>query len=236
MIATCPHCQKKLKLSAKTEEGIKQLAPGKSVRLACPQCGGAISLDATMVSADASSAQTASPSLPQPTGQKVTPPPPPDLSRISVSQAEGKSTVEDVPKALIMMPSSSDYYLVANAMEAMGYQCSFLQSAEEAMEKMQFINYDSVTLYCQYKNSALDKSVFHQFMQAMTMNKRRHIFYTLIGPDFHTLYDLEAMACSANLVVNEQDLPQLAIILRTAIPLYEAMFGTMIAESTVMGR
>ncbi len=234
MIAICPHCQKKLNLSAKTEESIKLLGPGKSVRLACPQCGGAIALDATMVNAVATTQAVSS--LPKVTGQQIPPPPPPDLSGLSSFHAEGKTTMEDVPKVLIMMPSSSDYYLVANAMESMGYQCSFVQSADEAMDKMQFIKYDSIILYSPYKNGALEKSVFHQFMRAMNMNKRRHIFYILIGPDFHTLYDLQALACSANLVVNEQDLPQISIILRTAIPHYEAMFGTIISETNTLGR
>ena len=121
-------------------------------------------------------------------------------------------------------------------MEALGYQTSFAQSAEDAIEKMQFVNYASVILHSHYEGSPWENGVFHQFMRAMNMSKRRYIFYMLIGPEFHTLYDLEALAHSANLVVNDQDLSQLAIILRTAIPKYEAMFGTIMKEMTVLGR
>lgn len=234
MIAACPHCQKKLKLSSKIEDSLKLLSPGKSLRINCPQCGGAILLDAGMLNHEAPT-QTP-PSSPRSTNQQVTPPPPPDLSGLSNNSFEGKGMVEDIPKALILMPDSPDCRLVTEAIETLGYQPIFVQSAEDAMEKMQFVTYASVILHSQYEGSSLENGVFHQFMRAMNMNKRRYIFYILIGPEFHTLYDLQALSCSANLVVREQDLSQLAIILRKAIPQYEAMFGTIMQEMNVLGR
>ena len=144
--------------------------------------------------------------------------------------------VEDIPKALILMPDSADCRLVTEAMEAIGYQPSFVHSAEEAMEKMQFVTYASVILHSHYEGPALEDGPFHQFMRAMNMNKRRFIFYILIGPEFHTLYDLQALACSANLVVNDQNLSQLAIILRKTIPQYEAMFGAIMQEMNALDR
>jgi len=235
MIVTCPHCQKKLKLSPKIEDSLRQLSPGKSLRINCPQCAGAIMLDAAMLSSDAQTQGMAAPS-PRPSGQQVTPPPPPDLSALKNSQFEGKAMVEDIPKALILMPPSYDCRLVTEPLEALGYQPSFAQSAEEAMEKMQFINYASVIQHSHYEEGGLEHGAFHHFMRAMNMNKRRLIFYILIGPEFHTLYDLQALAGSANLVVNEQDLAQLTIILRTAIPQYEAMFGAIMQEMSALGR
>jgi hypothetical protein len=237
MIATCPHCQKKLKLSPKIEDGLKALSPGKSLRISCPQCGGAVLLDAGLLAA-APQAPTKTPDapMPRPTNQQITPPPPPDLSGLSNNVYEGKEIIEDVPKVLILMPDSPDCRLITEAMEALGYQPSFVQSAEDAMEKMQFINYASVILHSHYEGSSLENGDFHQFMRAMSMNKRRYIFYILIGPEFHTLYGLEALAYSANLVVSDKDLPQLAVILRTAIPQYEGMFGAIMQEMSVLGR
>jgi len=236
MTTHCPHCQKKLKLSPKIEEGLRLLSPGKSIRINCPQCGQAILLETSMLAPEMSSATTDS-SLPRPTTQKVVPPPPPDHSGLSKNlTVEDGGKVEDVPRALILMPDSPDCRLVAGAMEALGYQPSFVQSAEEAMEKMRFINYASVILHSRYEGSALENGGFHQFMRAMNMSKRRYIFYMLIGPEFHTLYDLQALACSANLVVADKDLSQLAIILRKAIPEYEGMFGPIMQEINVSVR
>jgi hypothetical protein len=136
---------------------------------------------------------------------------------------------------LILMPDSTDYRLVTSAMEALGYQPAFVQTVEEAMEKMQFITYASVILHSHYEEGGFENGKFHHFMRAMNMHKRRFIFYILIGPEFHTLYDLQALACSANLVVNDSELTQLAIILRTAIPQYEAMFGAIMQEINALG-
>lgn len=144
--------------------------------------------------------------------------------------------VEDIPKALILMADSPDRRLVTEAMEALGYQPTFVESAEDAIEKMQFINYASVILHSHYEGPALENGAFHQFMRDMNMNKRRYIFYMLIDPEFRTLYDLQALACSANLVVNDQDLSQLTIILRKTIPQYEAMFGAIMQETGSLGR
>jgi hypothetical protein len=236
MIATCPHCQKKLKLSPNVESGLRMLSPGKSLRINCPQCGEAILLDASMMTTPQPSTKKADSSKPHPPSQQITPPPPPDLSGLSENAYEGKGIIEDIPKVLILMPDSPNSSLITAAMEGLGYQTAFAQSAEDAMEKMQFVNYASVILHSHYEDSPFENGVFHQFMCNMNMHKRRYIFYILIGPEFHTLYDLEALACSANLVVNDQDLSQLAIILRTAIPKYEGMFGAIMQEMSVLGR
>lgn len=236
MITECPHCQKKLKLSPKVESGLRMLSPGKSLRINCPQCGGEILLNAAMLTREAPPGTTAS-IPPRSARQQVTPPPPPDLSGLKTSSLEGKEMVEDIPQALILMPADSpDSRPVTEALEALGYQPSFVQSAEEAMEKMQFVTYASVILHSHYESSTLEKGVFHRFMQAMPMNKRRYIFYMLIGPEFHTLYDLQALACSANLVVNSKDLSQLTLILRKAIPQYEALFGAIMQEMHTLSR
>jgi hypothetical protein len=237
MIAHCPHCQKKLKLSPNVESGLKMLSPGKSLRITCPQCGEAILLDASALETPQAPAKTTGAPMPCPTKQQVTPPPPPDLSGLNDNVYEGKAIIEDIPKVLILMPPESpSCRLITEAMETLGYQASFVQSAEDAMEKMQFINYASVILHSHYEGTPLENGVFHQFMRAMSMNKRRYIFYILIGPEFHTLYGLEALACSANLVVNDKELPQLAIILRTTIPQYEGMFGAIMQEMSALGR
>jgi len=119
---------------------------------------------------------------------------------------------------------------VAKAVESIGYQASFAESDEDAMEKMQFVSYASVILHTQFRDGGLDQSPFHHFMRDMSMLKRRFIFYILIGPEFSTLYDLEALSNSANLVVNTQEIPELLTILRKAIPRYEDLFGSLMAE------
>jgi hypothetical protein len=59
----------------------------------------------------------------------------------------------------------------------------------------------------------------------MAMARRRYVFYVLIGPEFRTLYDLEALANSANLVVNDSDTGHFSIILKRGMNEYQELFG-----------
>ncbi len=51
-----------------------------------------------------------------------------------------------------------------------------------------------------------------------------------------TLYDLQALAYSANLVVNDDDIPHFSLLLRKTIPEYEALFGPLMEELRLAGK
>lgn len=223
MTITCQNCAKKLKLSDKIKKGIQQLAPGRMLRLPCPQCGEAIVLDKKSL--------TPSPNAPRtPAKPAVKPPSPPDITWLKEGTFEEEEAVEDIPQTLILIKPGKERDMVTEAVESIGYQASFAESDEEAMEKMQFVNYASVILHSDFRTGNMEDSPFHRFMRDMSMLKRRFIFYILIGPGFSTLYDLEALANSANLVVNTLEVPELLTILRKAIPRYEELFGPLMAE------
>ena len=73
-------------------------------------------------------------------------------------------------------------------------------------------------------------------MRDMAMQRRRYLFYILIGKEFSTLYNLQALANSANLVINEEDLYHMGIALRKAIPMYEELFGPFMEELASAGK
>jgi hypothetical protein len=223
MYISCPNCAKKLKLSDKINNSIRDLPPGKTMRLPCPQCKEKIILDTNSLT-------TGTISEVIPVGAQVKPPAAPDITWLKDGIFEEKEIVEDVPQTLIIMETGVERQAVSKAIESIGYQACFADSAVDAMEKMQFVNYASVVFHSQYEGGDLDNSPFHQFMRSLPMQKRRFIFYILIGPQFSTLYDLEALAYSANLVVNNREIPQLLTILRKAIPEYEEIFGNLMAE------
>ncbi|MBU0960125.1 MAG: zinc-ribbon domain-containing protein [Proteobacteria bacterium] len=232
MTITCPHCTKQLKISDKIRSSVQQLPPKQSVRLKCPQCENTI-----FINADSLTTATEQPTRPRAKQQSearstspVKPPTPPDIAWLKEGIFEETEVIEDIPQALILIQPGKERDKVSEAVESIGYQPTFAHSAEDAMEKMQFINYAGVILHSQFEGTELDNSSFHRFMCDMGMQKRRFIFYILIGPKFFTLYDLEALANSANLVVNDREVPQLVTILRKAIPQYEELFGTLMAE------
>jgi hypothetical protein len=75
---------------------------------------------------------------------------------------------------------------------------------------------------------ALADSSFHTYMRVMSMEKRRYIYYILVGKEFHTLYDLEALSYSANVVINDNEIAHFDIILRKGLRDYDDLFGPYI--------
>ena len=223
MNITCPNCAKKLKLSDKIISSIQDLAPGQTLGLPCPQCSEKIVLNADTLTSGSKTQGI-------PVGSAVKPPVPPDITWLKEGVFEEAEVVEDVPQTLIIMEPGDERDMVTKAIESIGYQASFAKSGEDAMEKMQFVNYASVIYHSGFEKGGLDSSPFHHFMRGLSMNKRRFIFYILLGPEFSTLYDLESLTCSANLVVNDREIPDLLTILRKAIPKYEDLFGNLMAE------
>jgi hypothetical protein len=226
MNITCKNCSNKLSLSNKIQKGIKRLAPGRTLRLPCPHCKEAIVLSSNNLGSNADFLDISA----------VRPPEPPDITWLKEGDFEEEEVVEDVPQTLILIKAGAKRDLITEAVESIGYQASYADTDEEAIEKMQFVNFASVILHTDFQSGELEQSLFHQFMRDMPMSKRRFIFYILMGIEFATLYDLEALANSANLVVNDQELPELLTVLRKAIPSYEELFGPLMAEISAYTR
>ena len=101
---------------------------------------------------------------------------------------------------------------------------------------MRFVNFKAVVFHSGFEGGELEASSFQAHMKKMPMAKRRHIFYVLVGPKFNTLYDLEALASSANLVVNDNEISKFNIILKKSLQDYEDLFGPYIATLKAAGK
>lgn len=243
----CPHCSKQLKIGGKAVATISQLAPGKYLRVKCAQCDNFFNIDSQMntlkiVSEDSKKTQTTTSTgtagneakIVAADGKKtnviVKPPAAPDLSWLEDGMYDDGEVVEEVPLALVLMRDGKDRTAVINAIEGIGYKAEVAESSTEAIEKMQFINYSNVVVHSKFEGAGIQSSPFHQYMSRMDMSKRRYIFYTVIGPEFKTLYNLQSLAFSANLVVNDNEVKDFNVILRKVIPEYEQLFGPLMEE------
>jgi len=101
---------------------------------------------------------------------------------------------------------------------------------------MRFVNYSAVFLHEDYERGGLERGKFHQFMRKMDMGRRRYIFYVLIGKQLETLYDLQALAYSANCVVNSEEAEFINTVLRKTIPEYESLFGPVMEALRMAGK
>jgi len=223
MISNCPNCKTALKLGEaqkeKLQKAIDALEPGKKLTIKCPSCTKPIMLESTTSS----------------TGG-IIPPGPPDLSWLKENAVQEDDRIEDVPMALVLYPANEQRDIVRDALEQVGYQVVFADSVDNARERMRFVNFACVVQHSQFECPKLEDSSFHQYMRNMSMQRRRYLFYILIGSEFNTLYNLQALAYSANLGINDKDLYHMGTALRKAIPLYEIVFGPFMEELTSSGK
>ncbi len=226
MIKNCPLCRAALKFNenqlAKIDQALEALKPGKHLTVKCPQCRKGIKLFA----------QEKKDAL----GAVVHPPGPPNLDWLKSGRFEEEEKVEDVPMALVLHPDAAGRDKVKEGMESVGYLVVTSETVQDAIEQMRFINFACIAFHSDFEPGELADSVFHDYMRRMPMDRRRYIFYILLGPGCHSLYDLEALAHSANLVVSEQDIDHFDLILRKAIPDYEELFGAILEELGSYGK
>lgn len=244
MISNCPHCQGALKFNpaqlTKIEQALKALKPGQRLPLKCPHCTKPMNLDAAgNTEGAAKPAPAAAPNVPDPAGEMVKPPPPPNMDWLKSQKNDDmqfSDHARDVPMALVLHGDDNMRHLIKSSMEALGYQASSVDTAEAAIHETQSISYACIVYHTGFEPGELNNSTFHNYMRRMPMSRRRYIFYILIGPDFISLYDIQALANSANLVVAEKDMRDFQPILHKAIPYYEQLFGPLLEELANYGK
>lgn len=171
-----------------------------------------------------------------PAVSRVPPPQPPDIGILLSGEKERVARNADVAVALLLMPEGKERSLVVNVLEGLGYVADCVGSQVEAVDKMGFMNAGVVILQDGFDGKELDQSLFHQYMKSLPMSRRRYIYYVLIGPRFHTLYDLQALAESVNLVVNVHHADKFGLILRKGLMQYEELFGPYVELLQAQGR
>ncbi|MFT5701756.1 MAG: hypothetical protein ACI8ZB_004657 [Desulforhopalus sp.] len=239
MQVNCPHCEKQLKLSGKIKESIEKLAPGQKIKVKCVYCTKPFGLDALSVNVTAvpkDIRRKKAQGLATPGVGRVQPPAPPDVSWLAEGVFDEQEVIEDIPKALVLMPQIPARDVVTKAAVAFGYQVEQVADASQAIEKLRFVNYAAVFLHSGYESGGILSGKFHAYMCNMSMTRRRYTIYVLLGDEFETLYNLQAMAYSANLVVNDRELNHIGVVLKKIIPEYEALFGPLMDELRVAGK
>ncbi len=253
MISNCPHCSKAIKLSdsqqTKIKSALAKVKPGKPLKFGCPDCKKPIELNADgslfnrqkqkaadqkAGKPDTGSSPAKPPAskdaeAPKPVNPPPDPPKPPDLSWLASGKTGEKGVIENVPTAMILMPEGKAKSNMEGAFKEMDYQLFFPKTASEAIESMQFKEYTAAAFHTSFEGGSLEDSVFHSHMKELSMVKRRYMYYVLIGPDFHTYYDLEALANSANVVVNDNDMDNISTIMKKGKNDYDELFGPFLA-------
>ncbi|MEN8258151.1 MAG: hypothetical protein ABFS09_09860 [Thermodesulfobacteriota bacterium] len=228
MISQCPHCQHSFTAGhqKKIEEAYAALPMGKSLKFSCPTCQMAVEVTA-------SPQQTAAVGGPEIKGDM---PQPPSLNWLKSGTIADKEVLDEFSLVMILMPNDHPArHTISTVFEGLGYKPIFPDSAADAINRMRFTEFAAVVLHSRYEGMLAD-STFHSHMCELPMQKRRYIYYVIIGPEFHTLYNLEALHNSTNLVVNDNELPDLPIILKKSFREYDDLFGPFLAALRAEGK
>ncbi len=243
-MADCPYCKKTFSLSSKAESSVRVLSPDKLVHIQCPKCSGMISIDRNFRTAkakkkaDVAAVKPSSTKKKPPKKERIMPPAPPDISWLKKGSGDEEESANDdeATLAMVLVREEQGRAQVVAAIESMGYRVDIVDSSEEAFDKIAFGSYAMIALHSRFEGSGINTNSFHLHMRMQRMVSRRYIFYFLIGPEFQTLYELQAMVFSANLVINDNELPHLASILAKKIPEYDRLFGQIIEEIRIQGK
>jgi hypothetical protein len=235
MITHCPKCNNMLNFSdaqlVKIRGALASVGSG-TLKLKCPHCK-----DQMELLADGSSADWRQKPVGAQQGSKMPDPPkPPDIDWLTQGVFEEKETIKDIPKILILINKGETREKVVGAMVESFFQPIFVDTVAEALEQMQVVQFDAVILHSNFNNKPFLTSEFHDFMKKMPMTRRRYIFYALLGPEFNTLYTLEAASYSANMVINERDVAFVKNIYKRGKSEYEELFGSYISALKEHGR
>lgn len=219
----CPGCGMQLKAGGKLVEKVSSLKKGEVFRVRCTQCSEPITVSGDLLGED---------------NQKVKPPVPPDTSWLKAGDEDGGAGegAEELPTVLLLMEETMRRESIAASFVSLGYRVELAETSRDGIEKMQFFNYAAVVQEDAYEPGPLSATKIHKHISGMDMAKRRQMLYILIGDDFRTMYDLEALCFSANLVVNTGDINHFPVLLRKVVRENEILFGPLIAEMQALGR
>lgn len=165
------------------------------------------------------------PEVPKKSKSGLPVPQPPDTSWLVDGILEKKEETGDSLTALVVISKNEKLILVEKILKDMSYTIHIALSAAHAIDRL---NSNKYNLIISRSGSAFQD--IHQHICGLPSVKRRVIYYAVVGPHLHTLYDLEALALSANLVINDRDLPHLKKILRRGLQDYENLFRTFLDE------
>jgi len=156
----------------------------------------------------------------------IDPPPPPDTSWLATAAVGGRpEEAENVPLALLALngKAAAQQEMMEHKLAEMGYAVTTAHSAMQALERLDTTAYSLV--FC--SADAAFKEV-RRFVDRLPADQRRRIYFVLVGADLYTFHDLEALALSVNLVINDRDLPSLELILPKGLHDYEELFRPLL--------
>jgi len=136
--------------------------------------------------------------------------------------------------ALILDRQNDDLW--DTALTELDYKLQRAKSPEHAVHKLRFNQYHVVVLHEKYGDSSLKTSPLYEYIREMPMHTRRKTFVAIVGENSKTLDNMEALAYSVNLVINQKDIDQLETILKKSIGDNDTFYKVYRETMTALGK
>jgi len=200
MEVICKHCKAKLNIPD------ERIPKGQTVSATCPRCKEKLTLDARTVPGG----------RPSP-GDIETPTEVAGSARPYVFEDEDEALEyyeEGIRLALVMGEDEARINPVKQAVETLEFKCVLAENTRKGIGKMRLHHFDLVIFDEDFGGVSLDQSPVLDYLNHLSMPERRRMFVVTVGKHFKTMDQMTAFALSVNLVVNEKDVGQLAVILK----------------------
>jgi hypothetical protein len=214
----------------KFKQALAKLPEGRYLKFGCPKCRTPIEVNKDGGLAEKAKVPKSQASPP------VNPPEAPDIAWLTSDIEEEEALVDDMPTAMILIHDPEARQQVTEVLEERNLQIHCPENVDDAVSCQRFKTFDVVVYSAEYENGPVDTHDFHKFMSGMSMKRRRNIFYVLVGNEVRTLYDLEALTLSANLVVNTRELPHFDKVFQKGMKGYESLLGPYISMLKQYGK
>ena len=136
--------------------------------------------------------------------------------------------------ALILDKKNHDTW--TTALTELEYKLQSAKSPEHAVHKLKFNQYHVVAFHEKFGDTALETSPLYEYIREMPMDTRRKTFVALVGDNFKTLDNMEALANSVNLVINQNEMDQLETILKKSTGENDNFYKVYRETMTALGK
>lgn len=134
-----------------------------------------------------------------------------------MSAAENAEYQPQQRLALVCEEAPERQAVIKAVLEQLGLGMYAPKTSEEAVERLRRHFFELVLVNEQFDGATPLDSPVLAAVRGMAMSMRRYIFVALLGREYKTFDNMMAFAKSVNLVVNVNDLPHLAAILRKGV-------------------
>jgi hypothetical protein len=217
MQVECPSCAKEITIPD------NKIPQGQAFNLNCPGCKTKMRVD-----------QHLQPTASDPVGSL-------DATSMVVDEDYDHEEEEEIEIydehdqiALILDRQNDDLW--TTALTELDYKLQRAKSPEHAVHKLRFNQYHVVAFHEKFGGTTLETSPLYEYIRDMPMDTRRKTFVAMVSDNFKTLDNMEALAYSVNLVVNQKDFDQLETILKKAIGDNDTFYKVYRETMTALGK